>query len=290
MRQQSVQGIGHRTLSVGSTTAGGFLVGTNLLAGDFIELLRNKLVLARAGMRILPGLVGNIAIPKQSGAATAYWIAAEGNAITGASQQTFAQVTMSPKTVGAYTDFTRRLLLQSTPAVDGLVQTDLVTVVGLEIDRAGLHGANGSGEPCGIYQVSGIGAPSAANMGWPAAVEFETDVATANADVATMAFIMGASARGTLKKRLKAVNTGIFLVEGDNTLNGYPILLTNQAASGYIFFGDWSQLLLGEWGVEDITIDPYTASTSGTVRVVVLRSCDFGCRQAGAFAVASDLS
>ena len=278
-----------RDLSVGTPTAGGNLVATNLLAGSFIELLRNKMVLAQAGMRILPGLVGNVAIPKQTAAGTAYWVTAEGNAPT-ESQQTFGQVTLSPKTVGAFTDFTRQLLLQSTPGIDGLVQTDLVTVVALAIDKAVLHGANANGEPCGIYQTSGIGAPSAANMGWGPAVDFETLIASANASIESSYFIMGAAARGILKKRLKAVNTGIFLVDANNELNGYPILVTNQASAGYIFFGDWSNMLLGEWGVEDITVDPYTASTTGTVRVVVLRSCDIGCRIAGAFAVAADLS
>jgi predicted phage gp36 major capsid-like protein len=101
-----------RDLVVGTPTAGGNLVATELLAGSFIELLRNAMVLDRLGVTMLRDLNGNIAIPAQTGGATGYWVG-ENTAITSESQQTIGQVTLTPKTVGAYTDFSRRLLLQS---------------------------------------------------------------------------------------------------------------------------------------------------------------------------------
>ena len=61
-----------RDLVVGTPTAGGNLIATNLVG--FNELLRKKSVLQRAGVQTLNGLVGNIAIPRMTGAATAYWV------------------------------------------------------------------------------------------------------------------------------------------------------------------------------------------------------------------------
>ncbi|MCX8016443.1 MAG: phage major capsid protein, partial [Rhodocyclaceae bacterium] len=109
-----------RDLVVGTPAAGGNLVATNLLAGSFIEVLRNAMVLPGLGAQMLTGLVGNVAIPKQTGSATAYWVA-ESSAPT-ESQQTIGQVTMSPKTVGAYTEISRKLLLQSSIDVEAMVQ------------------------------------------------------------------------------------------------------------------------------------------------------------------------
>ena len=55
----------------------------------------------------LTGLVGNIAIPRQTGGGTAYWVAE--NAAVTESSQAFDQVTLAPKTVGAMTDITQHL-------------------------------------------------------------------------------------------------------------------------------------------------------------------------------------
>ena len=116
-------------LTAGAPTTGGDLVGTALRPDLFIELLRNKMISTQLGIQMLSGLVGNIAIPSFTAAATAYWVA-ENTAPT-AGNQTFGQITLSPKTVGAYTDFSRQLLLQATPAIDGLVQGDLSKILAL---------------------------------------------------------------------------------------------------------------------------------------------------------------
>jgi HK97 family phage major capsid protein len=278
---------GIRDLSVGSATAGGNLVGTDLIASSFIELLRNKALMLKLGVKTLPGLVGNVAIPKWTGASTAYWVD-ETTAVT-ESNPTVGQVTMSPNHVGTFIDFTRQLLLQATPAIDALVTEDLIRVLALGIDAAILHGA-GTDEPTGIAGTSNVGAVSGAGMGWVGAVEFETDVAEANADVATMSFVARPSVRGTLKTREKALNTGKFVIGDDGLCNGYPFNVTMQANSGYIFFGDFSQVILGEWGVLDINVDRSALATTGGVRTVALKTVDVGVRQPGAFSVSSDFS
>lgn len=280
-------GIGERALTVGTPTAGGNLVATNLLAGSFIDLLRAKLLMAKLGVPILDGLVGNVAIPKQTGASTAYYVSEAADVTESA--PTFGQVAMSPKTVGAYNDLSRLLLLQSTPAADALVIDDLTRVIGLAIDKAVPHGSGGT-QPTGIVGTSGVGAVDGTGFGWPQAVEFETDVAEANADAATMGFVMRPSVRGTLKERLKALNTGFFLISDDGKLNGYPVFTSTQILAAHIIFGDWAQVLIGLWGILDLKLDPYALSKSGGLRVVALQSFDVAVRQAGAFSVCTNLS
>ena len=274
-----------RVLTVGTASAGGNLVGTALRPDLFIELLRNRMLATKLGITMISGLVGNIAIPKLTGAATAYWVA-ENTAPT-AGNQTFGQVTLSPKTVGAYTDFSRQLLMQGTPAVDGIVQGDLSKILALAIDKGVFHGSGASGEPRGIANVTGIGSEPGTSFAWANAVDMETLVAAANADVAGMAYVTNATVRGLLKSRPKIGTTfPVFLVE-DDKMNGYPLYCSNQIAAGEMFFGDYTQAIMGEWGVLDILVDPFTGSSAGTVRIVAFQSVDVAVRQPAAFSLAT---
>lgn len=281
-------GVSLRDLTVGSAHAAGDLVATNLLAGSFIELLRNKALFYQLGVQRMTGLIGNIAIPRQTTAGTFYWVA-ENAAPAGESAIVTDQVTMSPNEGGMYMDYSRRLLLQATPSIDLIVQNDIVKGCALGIDVAIAHGSGGT-QPTGIVSTSGIGDVDGAGFGWEQAVEFETDVASANADVATMSYVMGAAARGTLKTRLKALNTAEFLIDRDGRMNGYPVNVTNQISAGYIIFGDYSQVAVGEWGTLDLLVDPYTGSSAGTIRVRAFIAIDVAVKQPTAFSVCSDLA
>jgi hypothetical protein len=78
--------------------------------GDFIDVLRNASSVMQAGATMLTGLQGDVKIPKKTAASSAGWIATEGGA-SSESEPTFGQVTMSPKTIGAFTDITRLMML-----------------------------------------------------------------------------------------------------------------------------------------------------------------------------------
>jgi HK97 family phage major capsid protein len=291
-----------RDLVVGTNTAGGHTVQTELLAQSFITLLRNSMMVRAAGATILSDLTGNIAIPRQTGGATAYWVAENGAPTE--SQQAFDQVTMTPKTVGAFTDMSRRLLMQSSLDVEAFVRGDLATVLGLAIDLASMHGSGSSNQPLGIAGTSGIGSVAGGTNGlapaWSHLVSLETEVAIDNADINRLAYVTNAKVRGKLKQVEKATNTGLFLwADGAQPINGYPAYISNQVSStltkgtssgvcSAIFFGNWADLIIGLWGGLDILVDPYTGSTAGTVRVVALQDVDIAVRHPESFAAMLD--
>jgi len=270
-----------RDLTVGTATAGGNLVADDLLAGSFIDILRNRMAIMQAGTTVLSGLTGNISIPRQTSASTAYWVG-EGSAPT-ESQQAFDQVNMTPKTLGGYVDFSRRTLLQASIDVEQFVRGDLAKVLALELDRAGIYGTGSSNQPTGLTQTTGIGTQTITTYGTFAEyIGMETDVASANADAGALKYIVNAAARGALKSTEKASNTAQFVWEG-NEINGYPALVSNQLANNDVLFGDFSQLVMGTWSGVDLTVDPYAGATSGNVRVIALQDVDFAVKQPGAF-------
>ena len=274
-----------RDLVVGTSTAGGNLVADELLSGSFIDLLRNRLALAQAGVTMLTGLQGNISIPRQSSAATAYWVG-EGSSPT-ESQQAIDQVNMTPKTVGAFVDYSRRLLLQSSIDVEGMVRNDLARVIALELDRAAIYGTGSANQPLGLTNVTGIGTQALTSYGTFAEyIGMETDVASANADAGSLRYVVNAAARGALKGTEKATNTGMFVFE-DGEINGYPAIVSNQLASNDALFGDFSMMIMGMWSGLDLTVDPYAGATAGTVRIIALQDVDVAVKQPGAFCYAT---
>ena len=279
---------GFRALTSTTATGAAELVGTDLRADLFINLLRNRSVAALVGVTLLFGLQGNLSMPKQTGAATWEWTGQTGT--TTGSALTTGAITMTPHEGRAFQEYHRMLLLQSSPSIEMLVQNDLFSIARLGIDKAVFHGTNANNQPKGIALETGIGSVLAANGGWDAIVEFETDVATANADIDTMFYVMNAAARGTLKTRLKALNTAIYLMDERGMVNGYPSKISNQITDAHIFFGDFSPEILGYWGNLDLLVNPYAKDTEGITRVNIFADVDCRLRQAASISMCDDLS
>ena len=271
-----------RDLVVGTSTAGGNLVASDLLSGSFIELLRNRMALMQAGVTMLGGLQGNISIPRQTSSATAYWVGESGSPTE--SQQAIDQVNMTPKTVGAFVDYSRRLLLQSSIDVEGMIRADLARVIALELDRAAIYGSGSSNQPLGLLNTTGIGTQTITSYGTFAEyIGMETDLGSANADAGTLRYIVNSAARGALKSTEKSATSTAQFVFENNEINGYPAIVSNQLQSNDCLFGDFSQFVVGMWSGLDLTVDPYAGSTAGTVRIIALQDVDFGVRQPAAF-------
>lgn len=288
---------GQRDLSVGTDTAGGYLKATE--QGGLIELLRNKLVLQSMGARVLGDLVGDMAFPRQAGGATAYWVA-EAVAST-ESQQTLGQILMQPKAVSGFTEYGRKLMKQASIDVEMFVRDDLMNVLALGLDAAGLHGAvNG---PTGIAATTGVGSvaggangasPTYSNM-----LELEEDVAVANADQGSLGYVSNPKVRRVLKGTFTNPTYGDKGVWDKNEVNGYKALASNQVSStltkgtasgicSAIFFGDWSQVIIGLWSGIDVLVNPYALDTAGGVRITAFQDADVAVRQPGAFSVMLD--
>lgn len=265
------------------------IVATNLMAGSFIDVLRNSASVMAAGARMMPGLVGNVAIPKKATASAGGWISTEGGA-SSESEPTFAQVTLSPKTVGAYTDMTRQAILQSTPAIEALVRDDLTQALALAIDKGALEGTAADGQPRGILNTVGVNKPTnfaAAVPTFAEMVALETALAEDNALLGNLAYITDAATYGGLKTKSKDSGSGMFVLENGEA-NGYRVIRSQQCTAGNVYFGNFSDLLIGMWGGLDLTVDPYTSSNTGTVRIVALQSVDVAVRHAVSFAYNND--
>lgn len=293
--------VGMKKFDIDTSAAAG-ATSTVTDPGNFIELLRNRsLVMGTLGARVLSGLdPGNVKIPRQSGGATAYWVT-EGNAVT-ESAASLDSVTLSPKTVGGFSDITRKLLFQSAVDIESMVREDLAAVIAIEIDRAIFNGDGTGAEPEGIMNNVSVGSVSfgAADPTLAKMIEFETDVAAANADVGSLAYVTSSQGRGKLKSVDEGTDTGVRLWRNDNTINGYRAYATNQIPANLtsgsdtnltsVIFGNWNDVLIGFWGGLDVLVDPYTLGSSGGIRIVALQETDVKLRHDASFSVGNDMN
>ena len=203
------------------------------------------------------------------------------------------------------------MLQQSSPDIEMLVRADMLQTLALGIDAAALYGTGSSNQPLGISNQSGVGSVIGGTNGAAITIDhmidLETQVASANADDATLAYLTNAKAVGSLKK-LKST-TGQYLWtnspmgQRSNTpgeINGYTCARTNQARSNLskgsgtnlseVYFGDWAQVLVGEWGVIEILPNPYAAGIyeGGGVELRIMQSVDIGVRHGASFSIFSD--
>jgi len=292
----------HRDLTVGSNSGGGYTVATDLLAGSFIDLLNNAMQIHNLGATTLSGLVGDVAVPKNSTGATAYWVA-EGSDVT-ESAPAFSQVTLSPNTVGAMTDLTRKLILQSSIDVEHFVRRHLAERLALAIDLAAINGTGANDQPLGILGTTGIGSVvGGANGAAPTnehAIDLETAIAVDNADIGSLGYLTNAKVRGKLKKSHTNSTYGEIPVWSGGKLNDNKALVSNQvpcdltkgSASGVcsaMIYGNWADLLIGMWGGLDLVVDKSTHSASGGVRIVCFQDVDVAVRNPESFAAMVDI-
>ena len=263
------------------------LIGQDFRAGDFIDVLRNNsAVMPLATM--LNGLSGDVKIPKKTAASSAAFISSEGGA-AGESEMTIGSVTMSPKTLGAFTDVTRQLMIQSSLDVENLIRNDLAAAMAIAIDDAALEGSGSSGNPTGITNTTGINTVSLSSAAAPTFAEIvsmESSLSVDNALLGDLAYIVHPTNAGTLKTTEKASNTAQFVLT-NGEMNGYPVVVSPQLTANNYVYGNFNDLLVGMFGGLDLVVDPFTNSTSGTVRVVALQSVDVAVRHAVSFCAAS---
>ncbi|MEW6304685.1 MAG: phage major capsid protein, partial [Verrucomicrobiota bacterium] len=279
-----------RALNAGTATAGGYTIGTEVLGGSMIELLRNKMLVTSMGARMLSGLVGDIAIPKHTGGATAYWLTE--TAEVSASQQTFGQLGLTPHRLAGLTAYTKQLLAQSSIDVEGFVRDDLMQVLAIAKDLAVIAGSGVSGEPLGIINVTGINTVTFGAAATRAkAIDFQSTVASDNASRGALAYLTTPAAAAKWMGIAEAANTAEWLWKGnidEGQVVGRPARSTNQVPNDKVLYGNWNDVIIADWDGMDVVVDPYTLAAQNQVRIVITLMTDTGLRNAVSFCVSTD--
>lgn len=241
-----------------------------------LEPLRASLVLAQAGASYMTGLVGNVSIPVYSGSNVG-WAGEVDAASNGGG--TFSEVNLEPKRLTAYIDVSKQFLIQDSNSAEEMLKRDIVSAIANKLEATILGSEAGDAKkPAGM--LNGVTA-DAANVTYKDIVKMEADLEAKNVR-GNIKFIVSPSAKADLKTTDKGTDTGKYLMEG-NEVNGYPVLSTSAVAGKGVIFGNFADLVIGQWGGIDLTVDPYTQAANGKVRLVINAYFDAKPRRAEAF-------
>lgn len=292
-----------KDFNVDTTSEAGYLVATELRPDLYVDALRNAMVMAGLGVRFLPGLSGNIDIPRKATAGSLGMLTEIGSASETA--PVTAKLSLTPKRVGAYTEYSKQALIQSAMSVEGLIRDDLITGAAVLLEYQMINGAGTGAEIRGVRNTVGIGTVVAGTAGaapaWSHFVDLESAVANSNAEPDRLAgYLVNTRLRGKSKQTQKGTNLGWIWDNGGQPLNGYRAMVTNNVPSNLtkgssttvcsagLFASDWSMWLVGLFGAPDVTVDPYTLAATGQVRITLNQFADAGARQPAAFAKIDD--
>lgn len=261
------------------------------LADRFIDNLRNASAVLGAGATMLDGLSSDIEIPGGDQNIAANWLGSE-DADATESNPTFRKVSLAPKDVAVYTDLTRRMIQQSTIAIEAYVRMQQVEAMRLAIDLAALYGSGATGIPLGLANTTGIGSKlfAAAVPTRGEIIDLRTSVAVTNAGRG-VTYLGNSLMVGDLQQTdvQPGSPTGQFLMNNDaNRLVGNDYRESNQVTDGDLFAGIWSDLLIGMWGGVQIDRSTERKFLSGGVSFRTIGTVDVGVRRTGSFALGND--
>lgn len=305
------------TTTTQTATGAGYAAQSALLntitESELIEMYRNRARVLALGASRLGGLSGVVRLPRQTGAGTAQWVAETGT--TNPSSITTDFVALTPKRLTMQSIYTIELLAQSAVDVEGTLAKDRAKVLNLAVDLGAISGPGTGGAPTGILNTTGLAlvTPSGATLtagktlGYLDTLQFESLIAQANADVLGMGWLVTPEVRAILKATPKFTNAIAAAVwdagrtDPDGLQDGpegYRAGITNQLPKNggagtnlhTAIFGDWSQLIVADWGASELIVDPYTQAGSGAFVVTERSLMDIQVRHVQAFAAATAIA
>jgi HK97 family phage major capsid protein len=223
--------------------------------------VRNNLIATKMGADFVGNLVGDVSIP-QYGGSSVLWKGETATAEDG--QGAFTEVTLTPKRLTATLDISKQFLLQDSNDAEAMLIRDLAAAVAEKLDKTVFGAEKLDNAPAGLF--NGVTATKAiADMNYDDVLALEEAVELANGT--NYMFIVNPKIKFSLKGCQMA--NGLQMVFAGNEIDGFKTISSNSVADKGIICMDPRELVIGQWGGYDITVDPYTKAADGQVRLVI---------------------
>lgn len=271
MRGQTVTG---QTTNAGDQ--GGVLVSNDLQTG-LIDQFWSKGVMANLGVSRFTNLQGNPIFPTLE-TKLAVQERTEIEALDD-TEVLFGQVSMSPKRRGVSVPISKQTLLQVSLDIESKIRELFLMAFNAKADVELIslllgNITSGNANLIAIGTTNAGAAPTYAHV-----VGLETLLAGSDADMGALAYLTNSKVRGKLKLTEKFAGTnGMPVWEGGNTLNGYPAVVSNYVPNNLdkgtavgtcspLIFGNFQDVYVGQWGVIDFLVNPYSLDKNHQVRI-----------------------
>ena len=224
--------------------------------------VRNNLVATKMGADFISGLKGDISIPRYAGS-NVLWKGETATAEDG--QGEFSEVMLQPKRLTATLDISKQFLLQDTVDAEAMLIRDLAAAVAEKLDETIFGAGEGDANtPAGLF--AGVTATKAlGEITYKDVLDLESAVEEKNGH--NYMFVVNPRVKFALKGTQTA--NGLQMVYVGNEIDGYKTISSNSVVEKGAICMDPRELVIGQWGGYDITVDPYTKAADGQVRLVI---------------------
>lgn len=260
-----------------------------------IDALRAPSVLEQTGVTVINNATGNLKFPRVKTKATL--AEASEIAATTAAGIVLDEVTLTPERVTAFTTYSKQLALQGGPDVDRLLLNDLVGAMNARIDQSAFADIIATTDGSTIN----IAGTDATNDALAAALvyQMESQVLADGADLSGAVWVM--SPKAFQHSRSEAAVSNVSALWDQQTFAGYRALATpyladdvlddNSTVGGQMLFGNFRQAgIMCRFGAPDLLVDPYTAASTGQIKIHINAFWDFALRQPAALSFADQLT
>lgn len=261
--------------ATGAATEGKQTIETVLRTENFIDVLFSNTWADKVGVTKLSGLQGNIDIPRQNNKPTVATVTETG--VAADTQLSFDKVTLTPGRIAAKAPLTKQLMIQSSLGVEAYILKLLGKQFTEKINTDALSTlltAVTENPFTGVTTTNGL------TFTYDALLEMERTLASAdigNAD--SWKWLTNPNVRKKAKGTAQLGNTINAAIWGaNNEMAGYQSVVTNLVASNgtkgsgtglsTAVLGDFSELIVAQWGGMDTIIDPYTLGDAGQIRIL----------------------
>jgi HK97 family phage major capsid protein len=200
----------------------------------------------------------NVIVAKQKTGPTFVWLGPPGSSVT-ASDPSFGQLSATPHTIVSVTEISAQAQYQMGPVSEHFTRRNLALGLAAGAEQAMLVGAGGT-EPLGIVNTPGINTVVGTSLDMAKSIDMQKQACDANAVVnpATQGYVTPPTTAALLAGRQQFTGVDSTLWKGSiarGEIVGVPAMSTKAMTVGSLLFGDFSQLILVEFGPMQIAVN-----------------------------------
>ncbi|WP_236525711.1 phage major capsid protein [Escherichia coli] len=246
-----------------------------LLTESYIEMLLPASCLGRLGVTVLSGLNSPIAVPKMTASSVEAFDFVDENGSAPESKATFANVKMSPKTFAGGNPISRASIKQ-VPGIATLITDHINKAVRIKLEQLILSDKDNTRGPAGLVKqlVDGGRVTKKAAFSYKDFLKEIAALTDAGVPAQSIKFAMSGATAAELESTLKDNGVSGYIIE-NGKLAGYDVVTSGVIPADHIVLGDFSGIMIGEWGGLELDMDDTTYRAQSAIVPRIWVDLDF---------------
>ncbi|HEA3502540.1 TPA: phage major capsid protein [Escherichia coli] len=246
-----------------------------LLTESYVEMLLPQSVLGRLGVTVLSGLNSPIAVPKMTASSVEAFGFVDENGSAPESKASFENVKMAPKTFAGGNPISRQSL-KTVPNIATLITDHINKSVRIKLEQLILSDKDNERGPKGLVKqlVDGGRVTKKAAFSYKDFLKEIAALTDAGVPAQSIKFAMSGATAAELESTLKDNGVSGYIIE-NGKLAGYDVVTSGVIPADHIVLGDFSGIMIGEWGGLELDMDDTTYRAQSAIVPRIWVDLDF---------------